>query len=183
MAKDNKKNADKTTNKAPGAPVAKTEAPAKTKRDIILESILAGGATMDSLVKAADCKYASVMSNFSMLRLMGKCPVKDVPTKVKDSEGKDVEILTYRIVSPEEWETVKAEAAERAATKTTVAKTPEEQLAALTARVERTGKAVEGTKKRADDKPESKILALRLQAAVIASEIANLELTEFKAKQ
>jgi hypothetical protein len=145
-----------------------------SKRDIVLAEIEKGGATIDSLCEAADCKYASVMSIFSMLRLMGKCPVKDVPVKDKDGN----ETLTYRIVSPKEWDAIKAEKAAKAKTKAAPARTPEQVYEAAEKKVARCTTAVENAEKRAAGKKATQIDKLKLQKAKIELQIANLEIAE-----
>lgn len=166
----------------------------RSKRDIIAEAIEAGGATMESLMEAADCKYASVMSNFSMLRLMGKCAVKDVETEfpVLDAEGNEQiddagevimeTILTYRLVDAAEWEEIKAAKAANAKTKKAPARTPEETLEVLQKRVAKATKTVEGVVERANKDEESQILQLRAEKANIELQIAELELADHEAK-
>lgn len=145
----------------------------KSKREIILETIQAGGATMDSLTKAADCKYASVMSAFSMLRLMGHYPVKDVPVEV---EGQEEPVLTYRIVDAAEMEEIKAAQAEKAAAKkTTKPKDPAARLAAANKRVERCDKADATAKARAAKAKDDRELELRSQKSGIELELAQIE--------
>lgn len=140
----------------------------KSKREIIAECIEAGGATMDSLIAAADCKYESVMSNFSMLRLMGKCPVKDV-----EVDG----VMTYRFVTSAEWEAMKAEKSANAGTKKAVAaKSPAERLIAAEKRVDKCDKAAVGAVERAEAAPDDELLGLRAQKAEIELKIAKFEL-------
>jgi hypothetical protein len=150
-------------------------APEKTKRDIIIETIQAGGATMETLTEAADCKYASVMSIFSMLRLMGYCPVKDVPVTETDEEGNEVTVMTYRLVSPEEWEAIKAEKASKVKAKRAPKKSPEEQLEALKKRIEKLTTTNESAQGKALDYPSNEILQLRAQKASIELRITELE--------
>lgn len=142
-----------------------------SKRDIIAEAIEAGGATMESLIAAADCKYESIMSNFSMLRLMGKCPVKDV-----EVDG----VLTYRFVSTEEWEQMKAEKATSATSASsrtrTSSKSPAQRLVAAEVRVARCEKAAENAQARANANEEDTLLGLRSDKAEIEMQIAQYEL-------
>lgn len=143
------------------------QAVAKSKREIIADCIDAGGATMESLILAANCKYESVMSNFSMLRLMGKCPVKDV-----EVDG----VLTYRFVTSEEWESMKAEkAANAGAKRTSVTKSPAERLIAADKRTDRCEKALVSAAERAKSAPNDELLALRQQKADIELKIAVIE--------
>jgi len=142
----------------------------KSKRDIVKETIENGDATMDTLIEAADCKYESVMSIFSMLRLMGHCPVKDVP------HSEDAETMTYRLVDHETWERLKEERA--ANSKSTARKvTPEERLDKAEKRLERTEKAMNSAKERAE-KYEDEVYQLRAQKAEIEFKLAGYELAE-----
>jgi len=154
----------------------------KSKRDLIIEHIEAGGATMESLMAHASCKYASVMSNFSMLRLMGKCPVKDVEITSINADNEEVVELSYRLVSTEEWEVLKADKAAKAKTKKTPARTPEQMLEILTKRVDKAVKADIVAGERVIASPDSEILSLRSQKALIELKIANLELSDFQDK-
>lgn len=154
----------------------------KTKRDIVIETIEAGGATMESLIEAADCKYASIMSIFSMLRLMGQCPVKDVPVTVTDDEGNDTEVMTYRLVSVEEWEAIKAEKSANAKTKRQPKRSPEEQLEALNARIEKLSTAKDAAQLKADDFPSSEVLQLKAEKAAIELRIVEIEKAELESK-
>ena len=154
----------------------------KSKREIIADCIEAGGATMESLMAAAGCKYASVMSNFSMLRLMGKNPVKDVPVESTNEDGETVTELTYRLVSNEEWAAIKAEKAANTKTKKAPARTPEQMLEILTKRVNKATIAMATANDRATASPDSPILYLRFQKAEIELKIANLELVDFQEK-
>jgi len=137
-----------------------------SKREIILNAINEGGATMETLTVAADCKYESVMSNFSMLRLMGHCPVKDVPT---DVEGE----FTYRIVDRETYDALLADRKANAKT-AGPAKSPREVFAAAQKRVTRCAKTLENAEKSAEGKKD-KLTKLRLKKAKIESEIADFQ--------
>ena len=159
-----------------------TSKPEKKKREIVIEAIEAGGATMESLMVAADCKYESIMSIFSTLRLMGKCPVKDVPATMTAEDGSEFEVMTYRLVTPEEWEQIKAERSSKSAAKREPKKSPAEQLEALNKRIENLTKAEAAAKSRFDQRPELRILELRAQKADIELQIACLERDELQAK-
>ena len=152
----------------------------KSKREIIAETIEAGGATMESLMKAAGCKYASVMSCFTMLRLTGRCPVKDVETIVI-KDGKEVTETTYRLVDSKEWEEIKAARTARAAkTARSPLKTPEQQLEIFKAQFERLVKTFRIAKIRAEAKKDSEILKLKVEKARIMLEIVKLEIAELE---
>jgi len=153
-----------------------TEAP-KTKRDIVIDTIKKGGATMDSLMKEADCKYPSVMSIFSTLRLMGMHPVKDVPVKDKDGN----EVLTYRLVDQAEADKIKAEKASKAKANQGPAKSPAERLALAEKRVERCTNLLKTAAARAKKEPDNVEFDLRGQKADIELKLAQLELKKCKA--
>lgn len=147
-----------------------------SKRDIVVQEIEKGGATMDSLCKAADCKYASIMSIFSTLRLMGKCAVKDVPGKDKDGNA----IMTYRFVDVNEWEKIKAKRSAEASTRTSSARTPEQVLAAAEKKLERCKKAAALAKERNEKAPKDEMLQLKKQKTDIELKLAQMELAEAK---
>lgn len=161
----------------------------RSKRQIIIDTINEGGATLDSLAKAAECKYASVMSNFSMLRLMGMFPVKDVAIVetvnevdedgVETGETKEVETLTYRFVDAEEKAKLDAEAAERSTTKREP-KDPKKRYDAAVKRVDRCTKASETATKKADKDEDNRELGLRAEKAAIELELAKIELDKAK---
>ncbi len=148
-----------------------------SKRDIVAKEIEKGGATMESLCAAADCKYASIMSILSTLRLMGKCAVKDVPVKTKDGK----EEMTYRFVTADEWDKMKAEQAANAKTRKTSAKTPEEQLAMAEKKVAQANTAAENAAARAEKNPKDPIVVLKAQITKLQKQLADLELKEVKA--
>jgi len=136
-----------------------------TKREIVLQEIKKGGATMESLQEAADCKYESVMSIFSTLRLMGQCPFKN-------EDG------TYSIISSEEWEEYKASRASSAKKK---AKTPEEELEAAQKALDRAQKSCDLAKARTEKDPEDNVLDLRFQKAQLELRLAEIRLEEAEA--
>ena len=147
----------------------------KSKREIVLEALQAGGATMESLMAAADCKYASIMSIFSTLRLMGHYPVKDV-------ENPETKELTYRLVDAEEWEAIKAERAEKAKAKREPALTPEQQIERAKKTVARTEKAMKAAIERANKNEDSELLQLRAEKAQLEFRIAEIVLAELQDK-
>ena len=151
----------------------------KNKREVIIETLKAGGATMAILTTAADCKYESVMSMFSTLRLMGVFPVKDVPGTEENAEGVEVEILTYRIADAEEWAKIKADRAENAKTKTTaVAKTPAEALEIAKKKHVRCVKANEAAAARLEKNESNEIIAWKAQIAALTLLVAVSELAD-----
>ncbi len=60
-------------------------------RDVIKKAILAGGATRESLLKLTETTEKGLASQFTYMRMMGNCPMKQ-------ADG------TYKIVSSAEWE-------------------------------------------------------------------------------
>jgi len=144
----------------------------KSKRELVLDALNEGGATMKSLMAAADCKYESIMSIFSTLRLMGHCPVKDVPSEDNPEE------MTFRVVSAEEWAEIKAERAANAKSKSTAKpRSPAEVLEAATKKVARCTKANDNAIKRANADESSQLLEwkagiTRLQLLVAEDEKA-----------
>jgi hypothetical protein len=150
---------------------------AKSKREIILDTLKEGGATMESLAAAADCKYASVMSIFSTLRLMGFYPVKDVP--VENPENPEETILTYRIVDKDEWQAILDERAENSKSKSKATpKTPAEALEAATKKQERCAKANKLAVDRANKDEDSQILEWKAEISTLQLKIADSELAE-----
>lgn len=147
----------------------------RSKRQIIIDTINEGGATMESLAAAANCKYASVMSNFSMLRLMGLFPVKDVEVEV---DGKTV--LTYRFVDAAEKAELDAAKAEKSKS-TSKPKDPKKRYDAAVKRVTRTEKAKDKAIERAEKADDDEELNLRAEKAEIEFKLANIELDKAKA--
>jgi hypothetical protein len=116
------------------------------------------------------------MSNFSMLRLMGKFPVKDVPVQTKNDEGEDVEVMTFRFVDAEEKEKLDAERAANSTAKTRAAKSPAERYEAAEKRVARCTKAAEAARARADKAEDNEELQLRADKADIELKLAEIEM-------
>lgn len=83
-----------------------------TKREIIKNTIEAGGATLETLLEAADTTAKAINSQFSILRLIGHFPVKD-------GDG------VYSLVDKDTWDSILAERKANAKTAKSE-KTPEE---------------------------------------------------------
>jgi len=143
---------------------------AKSKREIILEKLQEGGATVESLAVDADCKYESVMSIFSTLRLMGHFPVKDVPS------DDDPEVMTFRLVGADEWANIKSKRAEAAKANKRPARTPIQVLEAARKKVDRCNKVCETAVKRANENEESQLLEWKAEVASLNVKIAGHEL-------
>ena len=135
------------------------------KRLVILAAIEAGGATKESLMETADCSSASLATNFTYLRLMGKCPLK-------------ADDNTFSIISEEEWDAIQAERKAKAGTrKATTPKTPAELLAAAEKRMTRCAKALVSATTKAGQ-IDNEITDLRLTIATAENRLAEIALEE-----
>lgn len=133
------------------------------KRETVLETINAGGATKETLMAAiAPTDAKGLASIFTTLRLMGSCPVAQ-------EDG------TFKVVSAEEWAEIKASRS-AGAKPAGPAKTPAERLEAAKKRVERCGKQNEAAQARFDEKPGSEELDLRSQLAAVQLRLAEIEI-------
>jgi len=132
------------------------------KRTVILEAIQAGGATKESLMELAECSSASLATNFTYLRLMGKYPVKN------DDD-------TFAIVTEAEWAEItadrKAKAVDR---KVSTPKTPVELFKMAEKRLERCNKALEVAQQKAEHFGDSEIVQLRLTITTAEARLAQL---------
>ena len=129
-------------------------------RDQIKEAIEAGGATRESLLELTGTTEKGLASQFTYLRMMGNCPMKQ-------EDG------TYKIVSAEEWEAHKAASGSRASTKTL---TPEERVEKAEKRSARAASAFDNAKKRHEADPENRMNELKFDKANAELQIAELEL-------
>lgn len=134
------------------------------KRDIIIEKINEGGATVETLMEAVKLDTKGLSSQFTYLRLMGKCPVKD-------DKG------VYSFVSSDEWEAIKAA---RVVNKKPAkpAKSPEERLKAAKVRVDKTVKAADAANEKNLKHQDSEELSLRNELAQINVKLARIELAK-----
>jgi len=128
------------------------------KRDIILEKILEGGATKESLMEAADVNEKGLASQMTYLRLMGKCPMKQ-------EDG------TFKIVSREEWDEYRASSGSKADANLT----PQERIEKAEKAVTRCVNAADRAKKAAESDPENELKSLQAQVAVLNLKIANIK--------
>lgn len=137
------------------------------KRDIIIEAIEEGGATREALMEAAEVDSKGLASQFSYLRLMGKCPIAD-------DEG------VYSFVTADEWEEIK-EVRKANAKSNQPAKTPEERLEAAEKRVDKCKKAAANAADRFNKSDDDHELELRSNKCDIELELAEIELEKAQA--
>jgi hypothetical protein len=135
------------------------------KRELIRQCIVAGGATKETILAAADCTLNSMRTNFATLRLMGFCAVVD-------DDG------VYSFVSAEDWEALKAEKAANAGTKASTL-TPSQRYDRAVKAMARCAKAAENSLKRSDENENDDLaeeLELRAQMATISLQLAKITL-------
>ena len=132
-------------------------------RDQIYEAIVKGGATAESLLQLTGTTKKGLASQFTYLRMMGKCPRK------KD-DG------TYEIVSAEEWE------ASRASGGTTgKILTPEERVEKARKREQRAAAAQTNAEKRLEANPDDRLNQLQAEKCNIELEISSILLGQAEA--
>jgi len=127
-------------------------------RDEIRKAIEEGGATKESLLELTGTTEKGLASQFTYLRMMGTCPMKQ-------EDG------TWKIVSTEEWE------AHRAAG-STVGKilTPAEKVEKAEKRSKRAASAYDNAKKRHEADEENELKKLKFIKAGTELQIAEIEL-------
>ena len=128
-------------------------------RDDIYTAIMKGGATKESLLELTGTTEKGLASQFTYLRMTGKCPKKQ-------EDG------TFTIISEEEW------AEHRAAGKGTGGKvlTPAERVEKAQKRSDRASTASTNATKRSDAKPDDNLLLLKATKADCELQIAEIEL-------
>ena len=131
-------------------------------RDEIFKAIMAGGATKESLLELTGTTEKGLASQFTYLRMMGKCPKKQ-------EDG------TFTIVSAEEWE------AHRAAGGSGKTLTPEERVEKARKRSTRAATAYDNAQKKAEANPEDRLCELKFIKAEAEFEIAEIELGKAEA--
>lgn len=131
------------------------------KRDEIYQAIIEGGATKESLMELVETTDKGLASQFTYLRMMGKCPMKQ-------EDG------TFKIVSAEEWEAHKASSAGRSPSGKI--RTPAERAEMAQKKADRTATAYDNAKKRSDNDPDNLLLDLKTQWCDLGMQIANIEL-------
>ena len=128
-------------------------------RDAIHEAIMKGGATKESLLELTGTTEKGLASQFTYLRMMGKCPMKQ-------DDG------TWKIVSADDWE------AHRASGGGTTGKilTPAERLEKAEKRSKRAASAYDNAKNRYEEDTDNRLNELKYIKAEAELEIAEIEL-------
>lgn len=128
-------------------------------RDQIHEAIMQGGATKESLLELTGTTEKGLASQFTYLRMMGKCPMKQ-------EDG------TWKIVSAEEWDAHRASGTGKAGK----ILTPQERVDKANKRSKRAASAYDNAKKRADANSDDRLSELKLIKTEAEFEIAEIEL-------
>jgi hypothetical protein len=128
-------------------------------RDDIKVAIEAGGATKESLLELTGTTEKGLASQFTYMRMMGNCPMKQ-------EDG------TFKIVTAAEWEAHKADAGSRS----TKVLTPEERVERGEKRSKRAASAYDSAKKRLEANPYDRLTELKFIKAEAELEIAEIEL-------
>ena len=128
-------------------------------RDNIKVAIEAGEATKESLLELTGTTEKGLASQFTYMRMMGNCPMKQ-------EDG------TYKIVSSEEWNAHKSESGSTAS----VNLTPAQRVEKAEKRSVRAASAFDGAKTRAEADPKNRLNELKFIKAQAELEIAELEL-------
>ncbi len=126
-------------------------------RDQIYDAIMKGGATRESLLKLTGTTEKGLASQFTYLRMLGKCPMKQ-------DDG------TFKIVSAEEW------AAHKTTRTPTKILSPKDRVMKAEKRVQRATTAFDNAKKKAESTPDDKLSELKYQKADAELQIAEIEL-------
>jgi len=128
-------------------------------RDQIKEAIIAGGATKESLLALTGTTEKGLASQFTYLRMMGTCPMKQ-------EDG------TWKIVTPAEWE------AHRGSGGGASGKilTPAERVEKAEKRSKRAASAFDNAKTRYEADPENTLNKLKFVKAEAELEISEIEL-------
>ena len=128
-------------------------------RDEIKVAIEAGEATKESLLALTGTTEKGLASQFTYMRMMGNCPMKQ-------EDG------TYKIVSSEEWNAHKSESGSTAS----VNLTPAQRVEKAEKRSTRAASAFDSAKTRAEADSKNRLNELKLIKAKAELEIAELEL-------
>jgi len=128
-------------------------------RDEIKVAIEAGGATKESLLALTGTTEKGLASQFTYMRMMGNCPMKQ-------EDG------TFKIVTTEEWEAHKASSGSASAKSLT----PEQRVDRCEKRSKRAASAYDNAKKRLEANPDDKLTELKFIKAEAEFEIAEIEL-------
>ncbi len=128
-------------------------------RDEMKVAIEAGGATKESLLELTGTTEKGLASQFTYMRMMGNCPMKQ-------EDG------IYKIVTTDEWEAHKAASGSR----TGKVLTPSERVERGEKRSKRAASAYDNAKKRTDADPDNRLNELKFIKAKAELEIAEIEL-------
>lgn len=132
-------------------------------RDIIKEAIEKGGATKESLLELTGTTEKGLASQFTYLRMMGHCPMKQ-------EDG------TWKIVSADEWEAHRSSGGG-----VSKSLTPEERVEKARKRSTRAATAYDNAQKRFEANPEDRLCELKFTKAEAEFEIAEIELGKAEA--
>jgi len=128
-------------------------------RDDIKVAIEKGGATKESLLALTGTTEKGLASQFTYMRMMGNCPMKQ-------DDG------TFKIVSIDEWNAHKSESGSASATNLT----PEQRVERAEKRSARAASAYDNAKKRHEADPTNTLNELKFIKADAELKIAELEL-------
>ena len=133
-------------------------------RDAIKKAIEEGGATKESLLELTGTTEKGLASQFTYLRMMGNCPMKQ-------EDG------TWKIVTTEEWE------AHRSSGSGAAGKilTPEERVDKAEKRSKRSASAYDNAQKRYEANENDRLCELKFVKAEAEFEIAEIELGKAEA--
>lgn len=125
-------------------------------RDDILKAIQDGGATRDSLLELTGTTEKGLASQFTYLRMLGHCPMKQ-------EDG------TYKIVSAEEW------AEHRSSGPSSAPLTPKQRVEKAEKRIKRAATAYDNAEKRKEANPEDAMTKWKFVKAEAELRIAEIE--------
>lgn len=125
-------------------------------RDDILKAIQEGGATRESLLELTGTTEKGLASQFTYLRMLGHCPMKQ-------EDG------TFKIVSAAEW------AEHRSSGPSATPLSPKERVAKSEKRVKRAATAYDNAKKRKEANPDDEMSSLKFIKAEAELRIAEIE--------
>ena len=128
-------------------------------RDEIKIAIEKGGATKESLLALTGTTEKGLASQFTYMRMMGNCPMKQ-------DDG------TFKIVSIDEWNAHKSESGSAS----TASLTPEERVLRAEKRSARAASAYDNAKKNHEADPTNALKELKFIRADADLKIAELEL-------
>jgi hypothetical protein len=128
-------------------------------RDVIYEAIMKGGATRESLLELTGTTEKGLASQFTYLRMTGRCPMKQ-------EDG------TYKIISEEEWAALRASSGGVG----TKALTPKERVEKAQKRANRASTAYTNAEAKAEANPDDQIAQLMFQKADAELQISEIML-------